>query len=110
MNGKWMKNIGDYAWALVRWLITGAVIGVLCGAVGALFAIAVDKATALHGDNNWILYLLPLGGILIAAIYKLMKLPLSIGTDKIIATVRTQEKLCIVEIIKIINRISCTKF
>jgi len=93
MSGKRIQNMGDYAAAFVRWLITGAVIGVLCGAVGALFAIAVDKAAALHGENNWLIYLLPVGGIAIAALYRLMKLPLSIGTDKIIASVRTQEKV-----------------
>jgi len=82
-----------YMLALVRWLGTGLVIGLLCGVVGALFAIAVDKVTAVHAANNWLVYALPVGGVLIALLYKALHLPLSIGTDRIIETVRTQEKV-----------------
>ena len=82
-----------YLTAFVRWLFIGALIGLLCGFVGALFAIAVDKATSLHGTHNWLLYALPAAGLAIAGAYKLLRLPLSIGTDRIIATVRTQEKV-----------------
>lgn len=80
-----------YAMAFVRWVITGVGIGALCGLVGGLFAMAVEAATHLREQYPWLLYLLPLGGVCIAGIYRVMKLPLSLGTDEIISTVRSQE-------------------
>ena len=80
----------QYVIAFLRWTATGVLIGALCGLVGALFAIAVEGATHLRQHHDFLLYLLPLGGLLIAGLYRLMKLPLSLGTDEIITTVRTQ--------------------
>ncbi|MDO4740498.1 MAG: chloride channel protein [Eubacteriales bacterium] len=93
MEKKQWREPVQYLAAFLRWAATGCVIGVLCGLVGAVFAIAVDKATALHAQHGWLLYALPAAGLIIAGLYRLLRLPLSIGTDKIIATVRTQEKV-----------------
>ena len=71
-------------------MLTGMLIGVLLGVVGAVFAICVEKATHLRTHHDFLVWLLPVGGLLIALMYRLMKLPLSIGTDEIIKTVRTQ--------------------
>ena len=71
-------------------MLTGMLIGVLLGVVGAVFAICVEKATHLRTHHDFLVWLLPVGGLLIALMYRFMKLPLSIGTDEIIKTVRTQ--------------------
>lgn len=86
LHASWM-----YGMAFVRWVITGVGIGALCGLVGGVFAMAVEAATHLRMQCPWLLYLLPLGGLCIAGMYRLMKLPLSLGTDEIISTVRSQE-------------------
>ena len=49
------KASARYAMAFVRWTLTGALIGVLCGLVGAAFATAVDKATQVREANGWLL-------------------------------------------------------
>lgn len=54
---------------------------------------AVEWATHFRGENGWLVYLLPVGGLLIVGLYRVMKLPLSIGTDRIIETVRSQERV-----------------
>ena len=82
-----------YAIAFVYWAIAAVVVGLVCGAVGALFAISVHHATHLRGEYPWLLYLLPVGGILIALMYRFFKLSLNIGTDAIIKSVCTQEKV-----------------
>ena len=79
-----------YGVAFLRWVLTGVVIGAVCGVIGALFAMAVEGVTHLRQHHTFLLYLLPLGGLAIAGLYRLMKLPLSLGTDEIITTVRTQ--------------------
>lgn len=91
MIRKWLHASWMYGMAFVRWVITGVGIGALCGLVGGVFAMAVEAATHLRAQCPWLLYLLPLGGLCIAGMYRLMKLPLSLGTDEIISTVRSQE-------------------
>ena len=81
------------AGAFVKWIITGVAIGLICGAAGALFAHSVNWATSFRASHDYLIWLLPIGGLFIAGIYRLAKLPLSTGTDRIITSVRTQEKV-----------------
>ncbi|MFN8661306.1 MAG: chloride channel protein [Thermomicrobiales bacterium] len=46
-----------------------AIIGVASGAASAIFLILLDLATAAQTDNPWLLYLLPLAGVVIAWAY-----------------------------------------
>ena len=82
-----------YLWAFVRWMLTGILIGALLGVIGAFFAICIEKATHIRTHNDYLIWFLPAGGLGIAFLYRAMKLPLSIGTDEIIKTVRTQERV-----------------
>ncbi len=82
-----------YGLRFVEWLVAASAIGAVCGVVGGLFAMAVHWATELRGQKPWLLYLLPVGGLAIAGLYRLLRLPLGIGTDEIITTVRTQQKV-----------------
>ncbi|MGN0778666.1 MAG: chloride channel protein [Aristaeellaceae bacterium] len=82
-----------YGLAFVRWMFTAVCIGLLCGAVGALFAMAVEWATETRNAHSWLLYLLPVGGLAIAGLYRVLRMPLSLGTDEIITTVRTQGRV-----------------
>ncbi len=90
MVRKQFHSFFAYLWAFFRWMLTGVLIGALLGVIGAFFAICVEKATHLRTHHDFLIWLLPVGGLLIAFMYRLMKLPLSIGTDEIIKTVRTQ--------------------
>ena len=93
MFRKALHSSASYALAFLRWVLTGVLIGALCGVVGGLFAMGVEEATHLRQHNPWLVYLLPIGGLVIAGLYRVMKLPLSVGTDEIITTVRTQGKV-----------------
>ena len=55
-------------------LILGAVItAVLCGGVGALFAHTLKFANGVFGQYNWLVYILPLGGLLTVLLFKVLK-------------------------------------
>ena len=90
MFTKKMKEVFYYARAFVVWVIFSVAVGAVCGLVGGLFAITVEEATHLRQHVSWLPWLMPVAGLLIAGLYKLLKLPLSIGTDEIIKTVQTQ--------------------
>lgn len=90
-----VKEVLYYARAFVVWTLMAAAVGAVCGVVGGAFAIVVEEATHLRQHTPWLPWLMPVAGLAIAGLYKLLKLPLTIGTDEIIKTVRTQEGVSI---------------
>ena len=88
-----MHKIGVYAVTFAFWLAASAAVGAICGLLGGLFAMAVEWATHARGEYAILPWLMPVAGLAIAGLYRLLKLPLSIGTDEIISTVRTQERV-----------------
>ena len=69
----WLSHIGLYIRALAKWLALAAVIGALCGVIGSAFHIGVHHATELRGEYPWLLWCLPLLGLVIVGFYKLTK-------------------------------------
>ena len=61
-----------YARALGKWLLLAAAAGLSCGLVGTAFHVAVEFVTELRGEHPWLLYLLPLAGLAIVGLYKLL--------------------------------------
>lgn len=62
--------------SVVKWIyiiFSALAVGLICGAVGGGFARSIAFVTALRGEHPWILYLLPVGGLISAGIYKLAK-------------------------------------
>ena len=69
-NTKTAKNI---VLAVFYWLGISLMLGLVCGGVGALFYHGIALATNIRTNNNWLLYFLPLGGVLTILIYRLLK-------------------------------------
>ena len=88
-----MHKAGVYAVTFAFWVAASAIVGAICGLLGGLFAMAVEWATHARGEYAFLPWLMPVAGLAIAGLYRLLKLPLSIGTDEIISTVRTQERV-----------------
>lgn len=70
---KLLLHIGAYPAALLKWLAVGALIGGIGGGIGSLFHIGVNHATQMRLAHPWILYLLPVLGLVIAAMYRLTR-------------------------------------
>lgn len=84
------KKLFDTSKKFIFWLLASAIVGVITGVVGALFHIAIEFATETRVSNPWLLYLLPLGGVAIALMYRLSKKQLS--TNTVIECIRNNEK------------------
>ena len=54
---------------LVRWVLLGSLSGVLAGLSSAGFLWSLDKVTDLRVDHGWLLWLLPVAGLLTGAVY-----------------------------------------
>ncbi|MBE7034725.1 MAG: chloride channel protein [Ruminococcaceae bacterium] len=82
-----------YIKALVKWLFLACLIGFLGGLVGSLFHIAIDAVTALRSDHNFLLYLLPVGGVILAALYHVCKKYGKMNTDCVFDAVKSESKI-----------------
>ena len=54
---------------LAKWIVLGAVVGVLAGSASALFLVALAWATATREAQPWLVWLLPPGGLLVGLLY-----------------------------------------
>ncbi len=71
----------------VKWMLLGTVSGLIGGGVGALFWHALHFAAAARGAHPVFLWFLPLGGVLVAWLYRVTKLNKLHGTDLLIESV-----------------------
>lgn len=53
----------------LKWIIICVLIGVLSGSASAFFLVTLDWATQYRENNNWIIWLLPIGGLIIGLGY-----------------------------------------
>lgn len=73
---KWKKlmvHIGAYPAVLGKWLAVGGLIGGIGGIIGSVFHIGVNCATQVRLAHPWVLYLLPVLGVIIAGLYRVTK-------------------------------------
>ena len=81
-----IRRMGLYLATLLKWVAVGVLIGAVGGVIGSLFHMGVDHAAELRADHPWVLYLLPVGGLVITALYHLTKME-GKGTNDIIRSV-----------------------
>lgn len=83
---------GRYFRTFYRWLLVATTVGAISGLVGSAFHLTVDLVTGVRTNNSWLIYLMPVGGILIAAIYRLTKME-GEGTNNVIESIYKGEKV-----------------
>lgn len=81
-----IRRMGLYLATLLKWVAVGVLIGAVGGVIGSLFHMGVDHAAELRAEHPWVLYLLPVGGLVITALYHLTKME-GKGTNDIIRSV-----------------------
>ena len=79
----------------LKWVATGIIVGAVVGLVGVFFHISVEKATELRIVTPWLLWLLPIGGAVIAGLYKIAGMEHDKGTNYVLEAVRSNDPLTI---------------
>lgn len=82
-----------YIAGFLKWLILAVVIGIVCGLVGTAFHKCVEYATHLREIHAWLLFLLPVGGLFIVWIYRSCGFKEDPGTNHVISSVYSGERL-----------------
>ena len=78
----------------LQWFFLAIPTGLICGLVGTLFHLSVERVTELRADQPWLLFLLPAAGLLITALYKETKCE-GVGTNNVIRAVQSGEPVSI---------------
>lgn len=84
---KVLRSAAAYALSALKWLPAAVLIGAMGGVVGAVFHHAIGAATAFRLGHAWVLFLLPVGAILIDLLYRLFRLPDSAGTNLVLEAI-----------------------
>ena len=86
-------RVKQYSLSFLKWTLIAVVTGVIGGVLGTGFRIAIGYVTDIRLENPWLCYLLPVGGVAIAFLYRVTKLSGHADTNLIINSVRTDEKV-----------------
>ena len=73
-----------YIKTFLKWTILSLIVGVSGGLMGAVFHHALHFVTHVRTENTWLIWLLPVGGLLTVAIYQIPSIRKNRGTNEII--------------------------
>ena len=88
-----LRSPWRYIITAAKWFALGILVGVVGGLIGAAFHHTLAFANSLRGANNWLIFLLPVGGLAIVGVYMLLRLTHNRGTNEVIDSVLHREEV-----------------
>ena len=89
---RYVLTTRQYILTLLHWTVIACCIGLVGGAVGSLFHIAVNECTLLRERTPAIIFLLPLAGMLIVFIYHFLGVE-GCGTNTVIESIQSGQNV-----------------
>ena len=83
----WLEKLRHpeyYVKTFLKWAFLSVIVGIVGGLLGAAFHHALHFVTHVRAEHNWLIYLLPVGGLLSVAIYRVLGMTKNRGTNEII--------------------------
>ena len=91
-----LKNFTSYKYYfifLIKWLFICLVVGALAGSASAFFLISLELATHWRGEHQWIIWFLPLGGLIIGLSYHYWGKDVVKGNNQLIEEFNSPKKI-----------------
>lgn len=79
--------------SFLKWLVIALVCGIVIGGVGTAFHMALGWAEGFRAEQSWLIWLLPLGGLFIAFLYRFSGMEADPGTDMVLFSVRSEAQI-----------------
>lgn len=79
--------------AFIKWAIFGAITGVVVGLVGIFVVKGIGLATSFRKEHSWIIFLMPVAGLLSVFLYRINKKEKDTGTNAVLGAIRNQNKI-----------------
>ena len=95
IHAKW-QQFGEYVRSVGKWLLVALITGAIGGPLGTLFHMSVEQSNRIFDAHTWLVWLLPVGGLVIVWLYSITHMTQSTGTDEVIGSVRTGHHLRLV--------------
>jgi len=77
----------------LKWVIFALLTGALVGVVGSAFYFVLSFVNHVRVENSWIIFLLPLSGLAIVALYRFMKYEKDGGTNLVISAIHSGDRI-----------------
>ena len=83
-----------YIETFLKWLVIASLIGGAGGLLGAIFHHSIEMVEKFRSTHPWLLWLLPIAGLLIVGFYKMTKTE-GLNTNHVIRAVHKGKKLSV---------------
>ncbi len=91
-NKKWIVCL-SYIRICIKWCLFAVTTGIVCGLVGAGYYLMIGYANDTRAEFPWLIWLLPLAGLVIVKFYHMFQIPEDKGADLIFDSVREQKQV-----------------
>lgn len=88
-----IKHNAHRALVSLKWIIFAIIVGAIVGLCGTAFYFALSLVTVLRAQNTWLIFLLPLGGLGIVAMYRFLHNEKDTGTNLVISAIHSDDEL-----------------
>ena len=85
--------VEKHAKAFLKWSLLGILMGCLGGPIGAAFHHVLHFVTHFRTSHSWMIWLLPLGGLLSVGTYSLFRMQKNRGTNQLIDAVLREDSV-----------------
>lgn len=83
------KNVGTS----IKWVIYALLVGTIVGGIATAFHFSISIATMVREKNSWLIFLLPIGGLIIVRCYRMIKEEKELSTNSVLSAIHSNEKL-----------------
>ena len=77
----------------IRWVIFAILSGLIVGGIGTLFYFGMYLVTLTRTKNPWLIFLLPVSGLVIVGCYRLLHDEKDTGTNLLLSAIHSDEEL-----------------
>lgn len=89
----YLVRVGREMLTLLRWVLFSVITGLVVGGVSIAFVYAFNWVTGFRNDNPWLIFLLPLGGVVIVFLYGVFKYKNDKGTNLVLSTIHSEAEI-----------------
>ena len=80
---------------VLQWCVYAVVVGIICGTIATAFGMVIDAATEARKTYDWFVWLMPLAGVCIVALYHAAGITKPMGTNRVLLAVKEEEGVAI---------------
>jgi H+/Cl- antiporter ClcA len=77
---------------ILKWILICGLIGIFSGSASAFFLVSLEFVTQFRNENNWIIWFLPFGGLLIGYLYSFYDSKIAKGNNLLLEEYNKSEK------------------